>query len=292
MSFKMKPLLVAAILCGTFAGTSGAATFTAGLFACPASTFPDEPSLSSSSGVSVSCGSVLRGDLEATGFAISSPGTLSAYASAFASRLEGVLVVNTGTARTFATFSDKTYVNWRDTGAPVSVGSAVFEVDVLGSTLGGGLGTASLSIDNVSIYSLTNSGAGISDEVILASAGFQNGEFGLQGAVTAWAAVSPPTVETGTNYTEVDFGSSLRLTGLSILDDQGNDITSLVDVVSESGFDYVRGVAPHDRGGVPEPAVIPLPASGLLMMGSLLGLVAGARSRTRKARRGHDLATA
>lgn len=68
------------------------------------------------------------------------------------------------------------------------------------------------------------------------------------------------------------FGSSLRLTGGEVLDESGNVVTNGF-TGSDSGFDYIAGVAPHDRA-----AVVPLPASMWTLLAAL-GLVAGIRAR-------------
>lgn len=273
-------ICVASIL---IACQSTAATFTAGLFACPSGTLPtdtsDRSQTSSNSTVSVSCGSVIRGSLEATGRASSGPGTLSAYASAIATRMDSALVVFTNTSRTFAVFNDTISVNWLGTGEALTSGSASLEVDVLGGVSGGGIGSFSLSSGSTSLISESASGSSIFDSVSTTSVLFSNGAFSLSGSVSAWANAVAPIVPNATNFTVADLGSSMRLTGLSIFDDSGADITALVSVTSESGFDYVEGATPHDRGDDVDISPVPLPATGWMLIVGLGGLLTMRRRR-------------
>ena len=193
--------------------------------------------------------------------------------------MDSALVVFTNTSRTFAVFNDTISVNWLGTGEALTSGSASLEVDVLGGVSGGGIGSFSLSSGSTSLISESASGSSIFDSVSTTSVLFSNGAFSLSGSVSAWANAVAPIVPNATNFTVADLGSSMRLTGLSIFDDSGADITALVSVTSESGFDYVEGATPHDRGDDVDISPVPLPATGWMLIVGLGGLLTMRRRR-------------
>ena len=78
---------------------------------------------------------------------------------------------------------------------------------------------------------------------------------------------------------DMDYLSSLRLLGGTLRDVNGNFLSGIPER-SESGFDYLAGVAPHDD----PPAVIPLPATLPLLMGAPAFLGFGHRIRRGQAR--------
>jgi hypothetical protein len=77
--------------------------------------------------------------------------------------------------------------------------------------------------------------------------------------------------------TSADFLNSLRFTGASVFDADGNAVTTTV--TSSSGFDYLKGLEPHSPP-VDPPSVIPLPAAGWLLLAGVAGLAGLRRRRT------------
>lgn len=69
---------------------------------------------------------------------------------------------------------------------------------------------------------------------------------------------------------DADYGTSLRLLGATVRDASGN-ILDDVSIVADSGFDYITGAEPHDRGSTVAP--VPLPAGLPMLLAALIGTI-------------------
>jgi hypothetical protein len=109
---------------------------------------------------------------------------------------------------------------------------------------------------------------------------FSGGSLNLAAVMTGdvWCR-SGALLGPGSCSASVDFLNSLRFTGARVFDTDGNAVATTI--TSASGFDYAKGLPPHG-GNVPQPSVIPLPASALLLPAGL-GLMAALRRRRRAA---------
>ena len=157
------------------------------------------------------------------------------------------------------------------TGNLITAGTARIEYDLLGALSGGGSAAVALSVNGTSVFYYDSQSVGSGPDSV------GTFEFSIAGSewtqivatAIARAAVDDPWPGQ-TNYSSSDLGHSLRLIGLSLFDENGMDITSQVDVVSSSGFDYVTELEPHDRGGdlaaVPLPATLPLALAAFGLM--------------------------
>lgn len=259
-------------------GAANAATFTAlasiGPLGC------DERD-SSSTSASVRCGSFIAGSLEATAFASSGGGATSAFASAISRRdLDGFGTFITP-SNSFATSSDSITATWTNTGAAFN-GSLVFDFDLLGAVDSGdgfARATASFFVGSASIFSYDSVLDGAPDVVTSSSSVAITGTSSFRSFASAEARACNIVDRGETCFSSSDLGSSLRVTGLSFFDTDGNDVTSSLTVVSESGFDYVTGAASHDRGATISP--VPLPASAWMLLAALGGLFGMNQVRSR-----------
>ncbi|MEO1093012.1 MAG: VPLPA-CTERM sorting domain-containing protein [Pseudomonadota bacterium] len=103
---------------------------------------------------------------------------------------------------------------------------------------------------------------------------FTDGQLPLAGGLTAFAACG--AVGAGGSCTvNADFSSSLRLLAGTVRDAAGLIVSNAV-VTSDSGFDYLVSMPPHDR-----PQVVPLPAAGYLMLAGLGAIAVMAKRRRR-----------
>ena len=249
-----------------------------------------------STGASSTCGSVTVGSLTGTAYSSSGDGRVSARATSLYSRdQDGVLRASTGYARSFATISDGIQASYSNTGDAFD-GTISISLDLLGnlSSIGDdftGSASATFSVNNTQIFSYdsTQSNSG-PDAVPTLDNILVSGRFSIfsYAFAEAFLRIRPSTDEPGcaadltpiTCFSDSDLGSSLRITGISFFDGEGKDVTDLLDVVSESGFDYVTGDVPHDRGN--DTSVVPLPGSIGFLAAGFLGLgVVRQRSRQR-----------
>lgn len=255
-----------------------------------------EESESNSFGATSTCGSIIVGSLDATSNARSQLGTVSARASSVYSRnQDGALRADSGLAKSSATFTDGIRATYSDTGEAFN-GTISVSLDLLGgvTTVGDSLNgfvSSTFFVNNTQLFSYDSALSALGpDAVTTVSSVIIAGNFSIFASASAQARVTLATSTDGlgcqstltpvTCYVDNDLGSSLRITGLTFLDENENDVTGLLDVISESGFDYITGAAPHDRGDS-MPAV-PLPSSiGFLALG-LVGL--GAMRRRAKDR--------
>ena len=169
----------------------------------------------------------------------------------------------------------------------VNSGSVVFRLDYAGSLLDAGGGISStFRIGNQTLFSNTSNGSGSPlDGVFQASSRFTDSSF-----ISIFASLDATARACGLIDTQdaplsctasADYNNSLRLLGISVLDDLGNDVTSSVFVTSQSGFDYIAGATPHDRGTTISP--VPLPASAWMLIAALGGLLSLNQARSRQA---------
>ena len=266
---------------GALAGLLGmsseveAATLTAEVFnvACGFAVETNE------TGASVQCGNAR---------ASASPGALSVYAQAFFLSASSGFSFDSD-VRASAQFRDVLSFPGLSTGSlsiPVDFsGSISFDNLLPNSNNGGSLnqtGAASGGIGNTSAFSyalafdtfngLTGGGtpSGITDIVIdiVDGQAFVNASIGAMATCFLFVAAG----ELASCSTAVNYGSTLRFLGATVFDSLGNQRDD-ISIIAESGFDYRKGVEPHDNGGGQVP-VIPLPATGFLLMGGLASLVA------------------
>ena len=261
-----------ALICaaGVLLGNTGyAATF--GAFAQVGVCQDIQPS--NSTGQSASCSLSVSGpDINVTGTAsaASGNGALSAEATAWSFRDRDLVFRTTGVAQGFATYSDVLSISG------VNSGMVVFRLDYAGSLLdvGGGI-SSTFRVANQTLFSNSTNGSGSPlDGVFQASSNFTNSSsisiFASLDA-TARACNIIDTQDAPFSCTaSADYSGSLRLLGISVLDDLGNDVTSSVSVASQSGFGYIAGATPHDRGTTISP--VPIPASVWMLFSALGGL--------------------
>ena len=226
--------------------------------------------------VSVSCGNA---------FASASPGSLSVYTQAFAVSASSGFTSD-GFVRAGAQFIDTLTFGGLQSGS-ISIpldyaGSIEFDGNVpegaailQRGSVSGGLGNdsvfnATVSFDTWNGIISSGSLSGITDyvlEIVDGKASVWAG-LGASSECQIWGAaglfISCSSI--------VDYGASLRFLGATVFDDQGNRRDDVI-ITSESGFDYRKGVEPHDPG-VGQPEVIPLPATGLLLIGGLAAFAA------------------
>ena len=276
----MKIFLSVALLIGAVSGVKdvNAASYSASVFSSGPLTPPCNRSAFESNEVELQCPGVR---------AIASPGRLGVAATA----------TSTTTSRSGATalFIDSLMFGIRE-------GTFEFELDLLGATK---VSTLELGWPGEALAkigaSFAASGAGGSDSLTLGSLvvhtayptqGFQvtttgdpdvvtslvvpftDGFMRINGKLTAETSCVVPATSCSA---VADFISSLRFVGGVLRDADGN--ISTASVTSDSGFDYVTGIQPHDRGSdptpVPVPAALPLLAAGL----GALGLMGWRRKR-------------
>lgn len=185
------------------------------------------------------------------------------FASAISSRDDDGVGRFFNFSRSDAFIRDTITATWLNTGASFA-GSMSFDFDLLGAVDQGADGSArasaGASINGVSVFSYDSVVDGSLDSVTTSS------RIELLGGSTSLVTFAIAEARTTnlpewgvTYFSSSDLGSSLRITGLSFFDFDGNDVTSSLNVVSEPGFDYVTGANPHDRDGSISP--VPLPAS-------------------------------
>ncbi len=231
---------------------------------------------------SANCPTVISGSLAATAAASAGNGVVSAKASSLAKRdRNGELTVSTGPASAFAIIQDRLLGTYRRNGTAFS-GTASVALDLLGGVTGTGAGVASVSsnftINGTQLFSYDSTSAASGPDVVTSVISpFISG--GVVDIFSFAGANANTTCILGAGqscFSSGDLGSSLRITGISFFDATGTDVTSLLDVVSESGFDYVTGAPAHDRGGPVSP--VPLPASLSLILAGIAALI-GLRRR-------------
>ena len=113
---------------------------------------------------------------------------------------------------------------------------------------------------------------GTSDLVSFVDIEIRDGRAVFYGGASAIASCWAPGVSVGgpvhSCSSITNFSSSLRFTGATIFDANGTNITGEVSASSSSGFDYITGVAGHDRmSAVPVPASLPMLLIGLAALG-------------------------
>lgn len=235
-----------------------------------------------------------------TAFATSAGGHIGVFAGSRANRPQVGPLVATGSAQATAFFQDTIFFG-------VDVGTLTIPVDFNGTAFtqisrglpetggariqlsasgGFGLAAATGDADRVRFsYSLTTSDtsagsstteAGAKSSVQSITLPFSGGSLSVSGGLRADATcldVGQATL----CVADMDYSSSLRLLGGTLRDVNGN-VLSGIPVTSESGFDYLAGVAPHDP-----PAVVPLPPTLPLLIGALAFLGIGRRIRRGRA---------
>jgi hypothetical protein len=268
--------------------TAEAATFVA-----RASGVGCEEFVSESSPVSATCEISTLGLFEAEAFSASGGGTVSAFASSYGSRSSGGtggIRTLSGPAESNASLFDTILVSWTGTGNLLASGSAVFTLDMLGnvqsdelnSESGQAIVRSSFQVNGTGLFDYDSGTASFGPDIVTnASVNMTDGNLRLISSAYAFAR-SCETLKNGESCSaEANLGSSLRIIGLSFFDGSGQDITNLLTIASESGFDYVAGASPHDRGESPN--VIPLPASLPTALLGFLMLAAIARRKKKTA---------
>lgn len=234
-------------------------------------TCEDNP-VSTSSPAIASCSLPVSGpniSVTGTAFASAGDGSLAAEATSWGFRDIDFINRFTGSAQGFASFSDVISISG------VSSGTLIMPLDLEGMVAGsGGSISGGVSLGGVSKLSFSGTEVGIVSRVVDARTAFSDNSFiSIVASLNAEArSCSIFTEAPQSCVSQVDYGSSLRFLGITVLDESGNDVTTRVTVTSQSGFDYVRGAEPHN-----ETAVIPLPASAILLLSGLIFL--GARPR-------------
>lgn len=212
--------------------------------------------------------------------------SVSSRTDAFASI--GSTRTSSGDGGASASFSDRIYF---------SIGSGTFTIplDFLGN-LSVGVGTnvdatagvgynisagagGSVTPQGAAAFLTPQSSSGSSDTVTNAKFSFINGSIVINaflqantrcGAIT----LSPPRVTSAQCFAEANFSSSLRFLGGTVRTPEGTIVQNAY-LGSDSGFDYLEGVAPHNRV-----SVIPLPATIWLYAAALSAFFAfGGRKR-------------
>jgi len=237
--------------------------------------------------LSADCGTVSLGALEAKATASAGGGSTSAFASSISSRDTSGLGFFTGYANSFAVVIDQITATWIDSGELLTSGSASFSLDLLGSLDSVGEGSSAVARSNFSVngvqlfgYDSVTDGAPDMLTSVMSS-------IALTGITTinayAFAEAQACLIVAGgeTCYAASDLGSTLRITGLRFFDDSGVDITSLLNVTSDSGFDYVAGAPSHDRGSQGGVGVVPLPANLTFYLTALFAMVSYRGGRRR-----------
>ncbi len=292
----MKYFVCAFALCAGLTTTAEAATFTSSVTAAGCTDFE-----SNATGSSATCDAPTSGDSRGNGsFAESEGGTLRVGAESFALRdTSGTLQVSGSQNTAQATFSDTLFFS-EDTGV------YRLEIDLLGSLslVAPDLGSPSVITSSISLDASGNGTLSEFDVIVQDEVGFgapqlsvdQNEivdfvdffEFAFSGGqldlfVSLQALARCSGAITSTCSAEAEFLNSLRIIGGEVLGANGDPVSDGF-IGSDSGFDYIAGVAPHDRGDPVSP--IPLPAAGWLMLAGLAGLgtlrAAGRRERRSK----------
>ncbi|MEE4187804.1 MAG: VPLPA-CTERM sorting domain-containing protein [Roseobacter sp.] len=280
----MKHYYGALALCAGLATTAEAATFfsvaTTGNSGC--SIFE-----SNGTGSSATCAAPTSGQSQGNGaFASSEAGILRVGAESFGFRdAGGVLQVSPTQNSAQATFSDRLFFS-------EDSGTYRLEVDLLGSLslFAPDLGPPSVTMSSISFDASANGQLYEFDASVQEGVGFGGPqlsvdrnevvdfvdvfEFDFTGGqldlFVSLQALSRCSGTIGTTCTgEAEFLNSLRITGGEVLDANGN-LLSGGFLGSDSGFDYIAGVEPHERGDQVSP--VPLPAGAWLMLAGLAGL--------------------
>lgn len=258
--------LVAAAI-NTLPGTGFAATFAATASVAGLCSIIDNDT----DGASASCGS---------SFGTAGPGSLSAAVQAFI-LISSEGISSFGNASASARMIDTVFFEGLENGfisIPLDfAGSIEFATKLDGSGRVGARGDASAGMNGETFFSVTatfdslvgDSVFGNEAEVKDVTIPIVNGRATVRASLGI--AANCQLVAAGNSDSScratVDYGSSLRFLGATVFDELGVQRDD-VEITSESGFDYRRGVEPH----VIPPAVIPLPASGILFLTTLLGI--------------------
>ncbi len=237
--------------------------------------------LSVSGAVSANC-EYVNGTATGTATASAGPGIVSVSAISQASVVEifpggPFRVERSGLSTAIARFDDMLTVSG------ISAGTLLFPVDTFGSYSHGVVPSALSSgfltygVSGVSFGSTSSSfngsrnstGSSIPERNLeTASILFDSGGVRLSYFASTQVHACSFGIPQGVRFCEVsgDFSSSLRLLGVTILDAQGEDVTSQVTVSSSSGFNYIEGATPHTV-----PAPVPTPASGVMLLFAVFG---------------------
>ncbi|MGB3315693.1 MAG: hypothetical protein WBB85_14895 [Albidovulum sp.] len=164
----------------------------------------------------------------------------------------------------------------------VSAGSISIPVDIAGNIINfisqaAAQITFGVSLGSTTVYAISAvaTDLGPSSAQVTGSTGITNVLIPFTGGqlrLDAGIAGSVSCMNGGGSFScssAADFFNSARLLAATVFDTSGNQILN-PSITSESGFDYLAGVSPH------QPAPIPVPASALMLFAALLSL-AGAR---------------
>lgn len=227
---------------------------------------------SGSTGVSSTCSDLASANSE--------PGRLGVYAFSQRSVTSPPLTIfDTGNASSTAILSDRLTFG-------ISEGTFVLPVDLAGTfgstnltSSNGGLALLKAELRGGSagnfFYSGDFSQPDAATFVENATFNFTGGAFNLTAILEATARSC--TLGLGENESctaEVDFSSSLRLLGGTVLDTTGRVVDTTI--TATSGFDYKAGFEPHN----PIIAPVPLPAGMPLLLAGLAGLFAIRKRRS------------
>ncbi len=231
-------------------------------------------------------------------FSSSGPGHLRAFASAFMVRTSSG-GDSSGQVSAAAQFTDFVWADGITTGTiliPIEFSGEIAFEGNRGGPDGriSHFGSASSAIGGEVVFSaarqFTNGPEGASDSLVgmisdLTEIAFQvvDGVATMSASlgVTANCSVNPTQDISGSCATTAQYGNSLRFLGARVFDADGVERPDVI-LTSASGFDYLRGMDPHSPPSPPPtPAVIPLPASAVLLGTSLFAFLAFRRRRER-----------
>lgn len=245
---------------------------------------------SNETGSSATCATATSGALQGIGaFASSEDGTLRVSTETYAFRnTSGVLEVSGQESKAQAVIQDTLFfdndegvfrlevdllgalaLSASSIGAPstlysqisfdVSANGTLYEIDAALSE-GVGFGGSSISVDLAEVV----------DRVEFFEFDYTGGSLDIFMSLQASTLCAAALPSGGSCEASAQFENSLRLIGGEVLDLNGN-ILDAGFLSSESGFNYIEGVDPHDRGPtpVPLPAGMPLLLIGLATIASL-----------------------
>lgn len=236
---------------------------------------------SSATGGSASCVGSVGGISSVKAIAGSAPGILRVDAQSFSARSSDGFGVFGGNTQATAFFDDTIFFG-------VDTGTFVIPLDLDGSVeiIDGGVGNSNALAElsggvtgaGASIEFFASANSGNQSLVVDAVFAFTGGFLNLSGGLRA-DAKGCSIIDSGSTCTaSAAFGSSLRFLGGTLFDENGSQLNG-VSVTSESGFDYLAGVEPHDRVNA-----VPLPP-GILMLFSSVMAIPLAKRLSRRARR-------